>query len=573
MAKYYYKKFSIDKHIDLREITDFSKPYNNTLRVDYSQGLMAYFKVLVDDKGYAYGDPNSAMRLNGSSAYDRIANSRTPVAILDSNKISPDDSTSLRIYSNQSQVSNKTSCTLNFYGSIQPSKATFITEKGNFIERVGPVNKGTYPENGIHSDGYWYELGDKANCNPTISGKDGSDMIDRERPTYKYTVNDEDSSDRLTITETVYINMTTSKVINKRTGVSPGSTFTMAMSDEDYKNLNPGDEIFYHITVEDNAGGIAIRQFKWQKQPYIDIKLLSENDGRLTYNNMHHCIAYKIITNCNNPISNLRIDIKLESERVYSEENAKTDGIYHYIIPQEYWNIISIVGQSYYEVEAIVDGKNCTTVSSSFRRERNVDITSNSNNYGKISAPPSIKLNVDYDFDVSSFSLYVMVKNKEIAKIENPKLGKNTINISQEKWDSINPGENVFNIFIHQTKRNVYAPNLGEISINFVKFDPKCSVTLKHPISKETAMPKLIFLKPVIIKPDESEVEYEVCNNGFDEEPTWENCTECVESKKIYNFKNNEKQRDYWGILFRVTMNRGQSEKPIILSKITGYYK
>ncbi|TEB04496.1 hypothetical protein Pmgp_03840 [Pelotomaculum propionicicum] len=59
------------------------------------------------------------------------------------------------------------------------------------------------------------------------------------------------------------------------------------------------------------------------------------------------------------------------------------------------------------------------------------------------------------------------------------------------------------------------------------------------------------------IMPTGSILTVEVCNNGFDANPTWEDATTATIQRKAYTFTNTVKTADKWGIKMRVTLARG----------------
>lgn len=73
--------------------------------------------------------------------------------------------------------------------------------------------------------------------------------------------------------------------------------------------------------------------------------------------------------------------------------------------------------------------------------------------------------------------------------------------------------------------------------------------------------------------PAEAEFIVEVCNNGFDASPTWEDCTASVKSDLAYVFTNTTKTADSWGVSVRVTVNRNGAEGTCYISSIGGNFE
>lgn len=67
-------------------------------------------------------------------------------------------------------------------------------------------------------------------------------------------------------------------------------------------------------------------------------------------------------------------------------------------------------------------------------------------------------------------------------------------------------------------------------------------------------------------------VKYEVCNNSFDENPTWEDATSVTQAGKAYNFQNKNHKSDRVGVNIRVTIERGSAAALSYISAIGGAY-
>ena len=64
-----------------------------------------------------------------------------------------------------------------------------------------------------------------------------------------------------------------------------------------------------------------------------------------------------------------------------------------------------------------------------------------------------------------------------------------------------------------------------------------------------------------------------VCNNSFDEVPTWEDATEQVLLERHFNFINKEKTADKWGIGVQIIINKGTATELSYLAGFGGAYK
>lgn len=67
-------------------------------------------------------------------------------------------------------------------------------------------------------------------------------------------------------------------------------------------------------------------------------------------------------------------------------------------------------------------------------------------------------------------------------------------------------------------------------------------------------------------------VKYEVCNNSFDDSPTWEDATAMTMANKAFNFTNKDKTASKAGVDIRVTISRGDAKGQSYISAIGGSF-
>lgn len=69
-----------------------------------------------------------------------------------------------------------------------------------------------------------------------------------------------------------------------------------------------------------------------------------------------------------------------------------------------------------------------------------------------------------------------------------------------------------------------------------------------------------------------ADVKYEVCNNSFDDSPTWEDATAMTMANKAFNFTNKDKTASKAGVDIRVTISRGDAKGQSYISAIGGSF-
>lgn len=69
-----------------------------------------------------------------------------------------------------------------------------------------------------------------------------------------------------------------------------------------------------------------------------------------------------------------------------------------------------------------------------------------------------------------------------------------------------------------------------------------------------------------------ADVKYEVCNNSFDDSPTWEDATAMTMANKAFNFTNKDKVAEKAGVDIKVTISRGDAKAQSYISAIGGSF-
>lgn len=135
-----------------------------------------------------------------------------------------------------------------------------------------------------------------------------------------------------------------------------------------------------------------------------------------------------------------------------------------------------------------------------------------------------------------------------------------TFALTNELWATVPDGDNF--IQITATK--------GEQTVTQIKhFVKKSALQLKYTASPPTTtQPIAINVELDYTKPFGAELEVLVCNNGNDEQPTWENMTTAVKTGTNYLFKNTSKTAEEWKTIIQISIMRNSSVGDIQLRGI-----
>jgi hypothetical protein len=88
-----------------------------------------------------------------------------------------------------------------------------------------------------------------------------------------------------------------------------------------------------------------------------------------------------------------------------------------------------------------------------------------------------------------------------------------------------------------------------------------------------SSMPTRIMLVITRNIPSAATFKVEVCNNGYDSSPTWEDCAAAVKSGMVHVFTNKSKTASKWGVIVRVTVNRNGATGACYVSAIGGNFE
>lgn len=88
-----------------------------------------------------------------------------------------------------------------------------------------------------------------------------------------------------------------------------------------------------------------------------------------------------------------------------------------------------------------------------------------------------------------------------------------------------------------------------------------------------SAMPTRISISVTKNIPADALYTVEVCNNGNDASPTWEDATHTIVSNMVHNFSNKTKTADTWAVMIKVSVDRNGGEGACYISSIGGNFE
>ncbi|MED1788513.1 Ig-like domain-containing protein [Brevibacillus laterosporus] len=99
----------------------------------------------------------------------------------------------------------------------------------------------------------------------------------------------------------------------------------------------------------------------------------------------------------------------------------------------------------------------------------------------------------------------------------------------------------------------------------------KIAFALKKPFDTDIAAKRILVTIDATV-PAGADYKVEVCNNAFDESPTWEDTTNHVKFNRGFIFTNKEKTAEKWGVSLRFSFTKGTATEPVIVRGFGGAF-
>ena len=142
-----------------------------------------------------------------------------------------------------------------------------------------------------------------------------------------------------------------------------------------------------------------------------------------------------------------------------------------------------------------------------------------------------------------------------------------SFNITAEEWVKFFNGSHTMTI----TATDTYNWNTTR-TYTFTKSETEIELTLATPLPTDDVITKAIMSVTRQI-PTGAVFTVEVCNNGNDASPTWEDVTQSVTSGSKFFFTNTAKTADAWGYNFRIKVNRNGTTGECFIAAIGGNFE
>lgn len=142
-----------------------------------------------------------------------------------------------------------------------------------------------------------------------------------------------------------------------------------------------------------------------------------------------------------------------------------------------------------------------------------------------------------------------------------------TIELTREKWLTLANGT-------HQLRVEAVDGNFAtSVRVwNFSKAESTIAFQFSAPEETDARATKILITPTWKIEGAVAKVE--ACNNAFDAVPTWEDITAMVQLNRVFNFTNETKTADKWGVNVRFTIVKNEGyEGEVSISGFGGAYE
>lgn len=142
----------------------------------------------------------------------------------------------------------------------------------------------------------------------------------------------------------------------------------------------------------------------------------------------------------------------------------------------------------------------------------------------------------------------------------------NTFSVVGNTWVGLSNGSHTLTISVSDGR------DVSTRTYTFIKSVSSLTISNSSAIESTTRPTRI---KVTVSKniPPEATFLVEVCNNGFDSSPTWEDATSSVTSSLVHVFTNTTKTATNWGVRIRVTVNRNGGSGECYIGAVGGNFE
>ena len=390
------------------------------------------------------------------------------------------------------------------------------------------------------------------NTDPLISDSDRNLGDKNQNFTIEYTVDDADSGDVLAATESIDGRTTKS--------FAPTRNFKNTIT-VNVHELSLGPHTV-KVVVTDGQGGTATRTWTFNRvnsAPTIsgtDTNLGDKNIG-FTYNytvndadgdavTVVEMLNDETLRTINNAPKGEQLSVSITSEKLYALGLNTVNNL----------------------VITATDGQGGTTYRRlTFKRTNSAPaISGQDEDLGQQTGSFAEKYTVT-DVEGDNVVVTEFIDDKQIRSYQATLGQEETIELSRENWLVLANGD-------HQLRVEAVDGNFAtSVRVwNFSKKETVIAFQFAQPEETDARATKILITPTWHIEGSVAKVE--ACNNAFDASPAWEDITAQVAINRVYNFLNQSKTAEKWGVNVRFTIEKNEGyEGEVSISGFGGAYE
>ena len=408
----------------------------------------------------------------------------------------------------------------------------YLSRGGHFAAQATFWARPTLPERDI---GFRPVL-EVLNTDPLISDTD-RDLGDKNNNfTIQYTVNDADSGDVLTATES--IDGVTKKTFSPVRGQQ--NTITVPVND-----LSLGAHTV-KVVVTDGQGGTAART--WTFRRTNSAPTISGSDTNLGDKNLSFTYEYTVDDADGD---SLTVTEKLGDEVLRTVNNAPKNTPLTLTITAEKLYTLGLNSVNTITI-SVTDGRGGTAYRSlTFKRTNSAPVISGQDTDIGAQTGAFAENYTVTDAEGDNVVINEYLDDQKIRTYQATLGQQATIEVSRENWLKLSNGA-------HRLRVEAVDGNFAtSVRVwNFSKSETVIAFQFSKPEATDARASKILITPTWRIEGAVAKVE--VCNNAFDAVPTWEDMTAQVAINRVFNFTNETKTADSWGVSVRFTITKNE---------------
>ena len=390
------------------------------------------------------------------------------------------------------------------------------------------------------------------NTDPLISDSD-RDLGDKNSNfTITYTVDDSDSGDVLTATESID-GQTTKSFSPTRNSVN---TITVT-GVELCRGSHP-----VKVVVTDGQGGTATRTWTFTRTNAAPT--ISGTDTNLGDKNLGFTYQYTVDDADGDTLTVVEA---LNDETLRTINNAPRGEALNVTVTGEKLYSLSLNSVNTITI-TVTDGKGGTAYRRlTFKRTNSAPAISGTDTDLGLKTGSFAENYTITDVEGDNVVVTEFVDDDEIRSYQATLGEEATIELTREKWLTLTNGT-------HQLRVEAVDGNFAtSVRVwNFSKAENTIAFQFSAPEETDARATKILITPTWKIEGAVAKVE--ACNNAFDAVPTWEDITAMVQLNRVFNFTNETKTADKWGVNVRFTIVKNEGyEGEVSISGFGGAYE